>query len=641
VVIERVTPEIEGGRFAIKRVSGETVVVQADIFADGHDELNASLLYRREKDEKWQETPMRFLTNDRWEGNFTAGEIGLYFYTVKGSVDHFRTWQRNLMKRLEAKQAVGIELLAGAEHVEKAAKSAPAGAKEKMNGLAQIIKNEKALDKAITAASDPELTSLMGLYSIKKWMITQYPELPVRVDRKKAVCSAWYELFPRSWSPEPGKHGTLRDVCRLLPEIARMGFDVIYLPPIHPIGRTKRKGKNNSPTPEPGAPGSPWAIGAVEGGHREVHPELGTADDLVFLVQEAEKYKIEIALDLALQCSWEHPYIQKHPEWFQWRPDGSLQYAENPPKKYEDIIPLHFENESWTPLWEEIKSVVRYWAGKGIRIFRVDNPHTKPFSFWEWLIAEVKRDYPDVLFLAEAFTRPKIMYRLAKLGFSQSYTYFTWRNHKKEFIEYLQELTQTGVREFFRPNFWPNTPDILAGPLQGGQRPAFIMRLVLAATLSSNFGIYGPAFELCVNDPFPGKEEYNNNEKYELKRWDWNKPGNLKDLIARVNHVRRENPALQATNNIRFLDIENANILAYIKTTSDPLNRMLVVVNLDPYHIQSGWVRVPLAELRLDPNRSYQVQDCLNNKAYTWKGETNFVELNPWISPAHIFKVVQ
>lgn len=418
-----------------------------------------------------------------------------------------------------------------------------------------------------------------------------------------------------------------------------MGFDVLYLPPIHPIGKTNRKGKNNSPVAQPGDVGSPWAIGSEEGGHKSVHPQLGTIEDFVSLVNKAKEYNIEIALDLAFQCSPDHPYVREHPEWFKWRPDGTVQYAENPPKKYEDVLPLNFETENWRELWEELKSIVVFWIEKGVRIFRVDNPHTKPFRFWKWLIEEIKRDYPDVIFLSEAFTRPKVMYHLAKAGFTQSYTYFTWRNTKREFIEYLTELTQTEVREYFRPNFWPNTPDILPEHLQFGGRPAFMMRLVLAATLSSNYGIYGPVFELCVSEALPGKEEYLNSEKYEIRYWDWDQPGNLKDFIARVNRIRRENPALQTTWNLKFFEVDNEYILFYGKVNEDLSNIILVVVNLDPHHTQSGWVRVPISELGIEPNQPYLVHDLLSEDKYIWQGEYNYVELNPHVIPARIFRV--
>ncbi|GAN31607.1 alpha-amylase family glycosyl hydrolase [Candidatus Brocadia sinica] len=479
----------------------------------------------------------------------------------------------------------------------------------------------------------------MNEYRDRKFASNYGKELSVIVDRKKAIFSTWYERFPRSCSPEPGKHGTFKDCEAILPEIAKMGFDVFYLPPIHPIGRTNRKGKNNSPVSGQNDVGSPWAIGSQEGGHKSIHPHLGTLEDFERLINKTRDYDIEIALDLAFQCSPDHPYVAEHPEWFKWRPDGSVQYAENPPKKYEDALPFNFETEQWRQLWEELKSVVVFWVERGVRIFRVDNPHTKPFSFWEWLINEVKSKYPDVLFLSEAFTRPKVMYYLAKLGFTQSYTYFTWRNTKREFIEYITELVQTNVREYFRPNFWPNTPDILPEHLQYGGRPAFMIRLILAATLSSSYGIFGPDFELCVSEALPGKEEYLNSEKYEVKHCDWDRPGNLKDFIARVNRVRKENPALQTTGNVQFYEADNGYLVVYGKTTEDFSNILLVVVNLDPYHSQSGWIRIPINKFGIDADQPYLVHDLLSDGKYIWHGENNYVEFKPHNLPAHIFKV--
>jgi starch synthase (maltosyl-transferring) len=425
----------------------------------------------------------------------------------------------------------------------------------------------------------------------------------------------------------------------LLPEIARLGFDVIYLPPIHPIGTTKRKGKNNSPVAEAGDVGSPWAIGSEHGGHKAVAPELGTLEDFERFVSRARDNGLEVAIDIAFQASPDHPYVKEHPEWFRWRPDGTVQYAENPPKKYQDVLPFHFETEDWPALWEELKSVVLFWIERGVRVFRVDNPHTKPIRFWEWLIAEIKRDYPDVIFLSEAFTRPKVMRRLAKAGFTQSYTYFTWRNTKQEIIDYLTELTGTESREFFRPNFWPNTPDILSEFLQYGGRPAFIMRLILAATLSSNYGVYGAAYELCANEAVPGKEEYLNSEKYELKRWEPNQPGNLRNLIARVNRIRRENPALQTTWNLKFYETDNEHILFYGKATDDHSNLLLIAVNLDPFHPHSGYVQTPLAEFGIDPKQPYLAHDLLSDDKYIWQGARNFVSLDPQSMPAHIFRI--
>lgn len=639
VVIENVKPEIDGGRFPIKRVIGEKVVVTADIFADGHDAVWANVLYKYQNDDRWREIPMSFLDNDRWQGEFIVEEMGIYTYTAEGGVDHFKTWQNDLKKKYDANQDIKIEILIGIHHIQDILQRVSGDDKKKLLEYIDFLKKEENRQELVTIALREELSNLIKKYPDKQSATNYGRMLTIVTDRKKALFSAWYERFPRSCSPEANKHGTFKDCENILPDIARMGFDVFYLPPIHPIGKTNRKGKNNSTVVNPDDAGSPWAIGSGEGGHKAVHPQLGTREDFERLLNKAKEYAIEIAIDLAFQCSPDHPYVKEHPEWFHWRPDGSVQYAENPPKKYEDVLPLNFETEQWQQLWDELKSVVVFWVERGIRIFRVDNPHTKPFSFWEWLIKEVKSKYPDVLFLSEAFTRPKVMYYLAKLGFTQSYTYFTWRNTKREFIEYITELVQTNEREYFRPNFWPNTPDILPEHLQYGGKPAFMIRLILAATLSSNYGIFGPAFELCINEAIPGKEEYLNSEKYEIKHWEWDRPGNLKDFIARVNRVRKENPALQTTGNVQFYEVDNEYLIAYGKATEDFSNILLIVVNLDPYHNQSGWVRVPIGEFGIDADQPYLVHDLLSDGKYIWHGENNYVELKPHDMPAHIFKV--
>jgi starch synthase (maltosyl-transferring) len=556
VVIENLKPEIDGGRFPIKRVVGEGVMVTADIFADGHDAISARLLYRSPKDKEWKEAPMTFVENDRWRGEFWVEGMGVYRYTVIGWIDHFKTWQRDMKKKYDAHQDLKMDLLIGAKYVEEVSQHSTREDKKKLIDFAETLRKGKD-EEAILVALSGEITELMDQYPDKKFAVSYKKELSVWVDRGKALFSTWYELFPRSCSKDPNRHGTFKDCERLLPEIARMGFDILYLPPIHPIGRTNRKGKNNVLEDNPDDIGSPWAIGSKEGGHQAIHPQLGTLEDFQKLIMKAKTHGIELAMDLAFQCSPDHPYVKEHPDWFRWRPDGSIQFAENPPKKYEDIIPLNFEMENWKELWEELKSIILFWIEKGVRIFRVDNPHTKPFSFWEWLIKEIKEEYPDVIFLSEAFTRPKVMYRLAKLGMTQSYTYFAWRNTKRELIEYLTELTQTEVKEYFRPNFWPNTPDILPEPLQYGGRSVFLVRLVLAATLSSNYGIYGPVFELCIHEAISGREEYLNSEKYEIKHWDRDKSGTLQDFITRVNRIRKENPALQATFNLSFYEVDN------------------------------------------------------------------------------------
>ncbi|MDP3880327.1 MAG: alpha-1,4-glucan--maltose-1-phosphate maltosyltransferase [Dehalococcoidales bacterium] len=641
VVIEGVIPEIDDGHFPIKRIVGDEVSVEADIFADGHDILRAALLYRREDNPLWIETPMESLVNDRWRGSFPVTEPGRYRYTLTAWVDRFQTWRQDLVKKVEARQDVSVDLLEGAKLIEEAGRRASQDNRQIMQKWTDFLRSgQKPQSSKTRLALNSKVTTLMNRYPDRRSATTYHRELAVTVDRQQARFSTWYEMFPRSCAPEPGKHGTFRDCEVRLAYIAEMGFDVLYFPPIHPIGHTNRKGKNNSPTAEPGDPGTPWAIGAEEGGHKAIHPSLGTFDDFRNLIARAREYGIEVALDMAFQCSPDHPYVKEHPEWFRWRADGTIQYAENPPKKYQDIYPLEFETGHWRELWEELKSVVLFWIEQGVRIFRVDNPHTKPFDFWEWLIGEVKEEHPDVLFLSEAFTRPKIMYRLAKLGFSQSYTYFSWRNTRWELTQYLTELTRTGLREYFRPNLWPNTPDILGDYLRDGGRPAFMTRLVLAATLGANYGIYGPAFELGENRrKDTTSEEYLDSEKYELKHWDINHPASLKDFITGVNRIRRENPALQGDLSLHFHSVDNDQLIGYSKRTADASNVILVMVNLDYRHQQSGWTDLSLEELGLDPGRPYALHDLLTGNSYRWQGSRNYVELNPQRMPAHIFQV--
>lgn len=639
VVVENLRPQVDHGRFPVRRVVGEPLRVTADLFVDGHDALSAVLIWRRADGKSAGEVPMRHLGNDLWEGSLRPEAEGLYYYTVEGWVDHFRSWTHDLRKRADAGQDLTVPLLVGAELVEAAARRAKGDARKELVADAAKL-GGKGTNRARTAlALSEKLAARMAAVPDRSLATRFERELAMVVERRTVVFSAWYERFPRSTSPEPGRHGTFRDCIALLPEIARMGFDVWYLPPIHPIGEVYRKGRNNSPTAERGDVGSPWAIGSRLGGHTAIHPELGTMTDFERLVAEARKQRIDIALDLAFQCAPDHPWVKEHPAWFRWRPDGTVQYAENPPKKYQDILPLNFESEDWTGLWEELKRVVLFWAGKGVRIFRVDNPHTKPFRFWEWLIAECRKVHPELVFLSEAFTRPKVMYELAKSGFSQSYTYFTWRNTKPEIEEYITHLLDTEVRDFFTPNFWPNTPDILPEHLQVGGRPAFALRFLLASTLSSCYGIYGPAFELCVAEGLPGTEEYADSEKYELKQWDWDAPGNLKDLIARVNAIRRDHPALQTTWNLRFHPVENEEMIFYVKADERLEDIILVVVNLDPKHAQSGWVTVPIADLGIGERQTYLVHDLLSHEKFVWHGARNFVQLDPAVAPGHIFHV--
>lgn len=565
-------PEVDCGRFPVKRVVGEPVRVEADVFTDGHDAVVAELLYRREGESGWRSKPMEFLQNDHWAASFIVQDLGRYEYTVRGWVDLYLTWQRDLEKRKAAKADQPIDYQIGEE------------------------------------------------MKLKEKAIVQYERvLQVVVEPVHARYSTWYEMFPRS-------AGGLRAMVEVLPYVEQMGFDILYLPPVHPVGTTARKGKNNAVSCEPGDVGSPWAIGAKEGGHKAVHPDLGTLADFDFLVQQAAARKIRIALDIAFQASPDHPYVKEHPEWFRWRPDGTVQYAENPPKKYQDIYPFEFTEKS---LWEELKSVFEFWIEHGVTVFRVDNPHTKPFAFWEWCIGELKKKHPETIFLSEAFTRPRIMHRLAKLGFSQSYTYFTWRNHKQELTEYFLELTNSDSREYFRPSVWPNTPDILHETLQTGGRPAFIARIVLAATLAATYGIYGPAYELMEHAPREeGSEEYLNSEKYELKSWDRGRPDSLAPLISRLNSIRKRFAELQQDWNLRFHPIDNANLIAYSK------GDILVIVNLDFTFAQSGWIDFPRDGI-------YEVEDLLGGGRYTWHGRRNFVMLNPQTLPAHVFHVVR
>ena len=641
VVIESVLPEIDGGRFPVTRTPGELVTVSADIFADGHDVIGAALQYRREG-EDWQYEPMQLVTNDRWEAQFRPGSAGVYFYTLRGWVDGFKTWARDLGKKATAGQELSLELKTGVKLLAAAAERASSADLEMLNALSARLERIGGTDVAAAVAfsEDEDLILLMSRYRDRAGDTVYEKELVVRVDRARARFSTWYEMFPRSCTTSAERPGTLRDCAEYVEYVADMGFDVLYLPPIHPIGKTERKGKNNSTTPTAADPGSPWAIGSKDGGHKAINPALGTLADLRALREKAELHGIELALDMAFQCSPDHPYVKEHREWFRSRADGSVQYAENPPKKYQDIYPLDFETANYAALAEELKSVIVFWISQGIKIFRVDNPHTKPFAFWEWLIRETQREYPDTIFLAEAFTRPKVMYRLAKVGFTQSYTYFAWKNTKAELTEYFTEITEPPVSDFFRPNLWPNTPDILNEYLQKGGRPAFIARLVLASTLGANYGIYGPAFELMENVPVrEGSEEYLDSEKYQVRVWNRNDPKSLKGLIRRVNSIRRDHVALQHNYGLTFHLTDNPMLIAYSKTSEDRGDKMLVVVNLDPVNRQMGWVDVVLKEFRLAAGESYEMNDLLTDKKYIWQGSRNYVELNPAALPAHIFRV--
>ncbi|MGA2430121.1 MAG: alpha-1,4-glucan--maltose-1-phosphate maltosyltransferase [Candidatus Acidiferrum sp.] len=642
VVIERVEPEVDGGRFAIKRTVGDEVRVRADIYADGHDLLGAVLLCRRAGESAWTEVPMRLVNNDRWEGKFRVEALGRYVYTIVAWVDAFRTWSADLQKRVDAGQDISVDVLIGAEMARAAADRSRGPEAKKLAEAVAKLKDGAKKDRGavLEIALDPELALLVNRNRDQTADARYEKELAVVVDPEKARFSAWYEMFPRSCTTDPKRHGTFRDCIDRLPYIAAMGFDVLYLPPIHPIGRVERKGKNNSTTPLPEDTGSPWAIGAKEGGHKAIHPQLGSLQDLKTLVGKAEDFGIDVALDIAFQCSPDHPYVKEHREWFRERPDGTVQYAENPPKKYQDIYPFNFESDRAPELWQELRSIVAYWIEQGIHIFRVDNPHTKPFDFWEWLIGEVKREHPEVIFLSEAFTRPKVMYQLAKLGFTQSYTYFAWKNSSWEIAEYFTELEEGGILEYFRPNLWPNTPDILNEYLQKGGRAGFMVRLILAGTLAASYGIYGPAFELCEGRPVrQGSEEYLDSEKYQIRVWDINNPNSLRDLITHVNRIRLASPALQLNTGLTFHPVDNQQLIAYSKVCEDPKDMILAVVNLDSHNRQAGWVNLDLDVLHLGSEESFQVHDLLTDARYVWHGSRNFVDLNPAVLPAHIFRV--
>ena len=630
VVIENVTPRVDDGRFPVKRVVGDELVVEADAFADGHEEVRAVVRWRgpmsAETDEpEWHEAEMEPLGNDRWRASFELTGIGRWQYEAAAWVDAFRTWRHDLLKRLDAGQDVKVDLQIGARLVAGAAERAAGNDAKKLAAAARQLQAGKGIS--------PALVELAERYPDRSHETTLDAPLEVVVDAVRGRFSAWYEMFPRSASPDPKRHGTFRDVIDRLPYVEDLGFDVLYLPPIHPIGRQFRKGPNNVTQSRPSDPGVPWAIGGPEGGHTAVHAGLGTLDDFDALVSAARDRRIEIALDIAFQASPDHPWVREHPTWFRARPDGKIQYAENPPKKYQDIYPFDFESEDWAGLWQALHDVFAFWIGHGVNVFRVDNPHTKAFAFWEWCIGRLKARHPDVLFLSEAFTRPKVMYRLAKLGFSQSYTYFTWRTEKTELVDYLAELTTPPVSEFFRPNFWPNTPDILHATLQTGGRPAFIARAVMAATMTANWGIYGPAFELMEHTPRePGSEEYLDSEKYQQRTWALDDPRSLAPVIATLNRARHEHPALQSNERVSIHPIANSQLLAYGKQSADGSDIILVVVSLDPVNVQGGVLDLPWPE-------PLTVTDVLSGESYAWSGGQARIQLDPARWPAHVLVV--
>ncbi len=638
VIIEGVSPTVDDGRFPAKRVVGDIVFVEADIFADGHDVLSAVMRHRHQSEGPSHDTRMVPLVNDRWRAELRVDQLGFYLFTFEAWVDHFLTWHRDLRKRVDAGQSdLDVQLPIGLQMIRAAAARAKGRDGKRLEHYVSILEGkEEIADKVHDMWSD-ELLDLMWRNGERAHATHADCEYAIEVDRPKAGFSTWYELFPRSTSSRQGQHGTFRDVEAQLPRLAKMGFDVLYLPPIHPIGKTFRKGRNNVVGAAANDVGSPWAIGSEEGGHQSIHPQLGTMEDFSHLIAAANSHGIEMAMDMAFQSSPDHPYVREHEEWFQKRPDGTIQYAENPPKKYQDIYPFYFESEAWRELWNELREVLLFWIDKGVRIFRVDNPHTKPLPFWHWAIRDIKKDHPETIFLAEAFTRPKIMYWLAKAGFSQSYTYFAWRNTKYELTEYFNEITRPPLSDYFRPNAWPNTPDILTEYLQYGGRPAFVIRLILAATLSSNYGIYGPPFERLIHEARePGSEEYRDSEKYEVKHWLAGED-DLSELIALVNRIRRENPALQRNATLKFHNAGNDEIICYSKSAGE--NVIVTVVNVDPHNTQSAWLDLDLPALQLDANRPFQVHELMSGARYTWHGARNYVQLDPRVVPAHIFRI--
>lgn len=639
VVITNIEPQVNNGSYPVKAIVEQPVCISASVFCDGHDILGAQVSIKHEREKLWQQLPLQPKGNDHWEAGFIPARTGRYTFQITGWIDHFATWRHAFIKKKTGGQATDTDLEIGI------------GLLDEVIGRSKKQDKTKLMNWRSRIVNATEETDIIGILEEEEWttITAQYPDMSLATRHPKVLVldvliakagfSSWYELFPRSTASEPGRHGTLNDVKLLLPRIAAMGFDVLYLPPIHPIGKVKRKGKNNALIAGSEDPGSPWAIGSDEGGHKAIHPQLGTLKDFKSLVSAAARLHIDIAMDIAFQCAPDHPYVKEHPEWFQWRPDGTVQYAENPPKKYEDILPFHFECDQWKELWLELKSIVDYWIAQGVRIFRIDNPHTKPFPFWEWLIKTVRNDHPDIIFLAEAFTRPRLMEQLAMSGFTQSYTYFAWRNSKRELMQYMKDLTQTDMRHYFQPNFWPNTPDILTPTLVDGGENAHISRLILAGTLSSSYGVYGPVYELGVHDPTPGKEEYYNNEKYEIAHWDWNRYTRTKEIMARLNRIRKENPALHNSNNIVFAETTSEAIVCYCKVDKQHHNSLIIAVNLDPYQQQSTIAELPLDYLGLETGKPFKVRDLLSGDIYEWSGSRQYIALQPSDMPAHIFKV--
>lgn len=637
IVIENIAPQLNCGTIFIKRVVNEIVNVTADVLVDGHDVLQVSVLYKHESEKTWSETRMQELGNDAYSASFTTTKQGYYTYKLQGWVDYALNWQHGIERKIDDHQHVNSELLEGAELLNTIKGKLSKDEKAYLTHLKKIFKDKECYNEAISEATSNKLKSLFITYP-EKLLTHTSKELQVYVDREKARFSTWYEFFPRSSSETEGKHGTFKDCHRLLPRIADMGFDTLYFPPIHPIGEVNRKGKNNTTNALEGDVGSTWGIGSKHGGHKDIHPELGSLEDFKILVSEAKSMGIEVAMDYALQAAPDHPWVTEHPDWFKWRPDGTVQYAENPPKKYQDILPIYWESKDFKNLWEECLDTLFYWIDCGINVFRVDNPHTKPYYFWGWIIEQVKAKHPDVLFLAEAFTKPKVMHQLAKQGYTQSYTYFTWRDSKHELIEYMNELTQTDQKEYMRPNFWPNTPDINPFHLQDAPESKYIQRYALAATLSSNIGIYGPVFEQMIDTPIAGKEEYYMSEKFQLCHYDWTIENNVTNIIAKVNHIRKACSSLQQTNNIKFLETGNDQLIAFYKWDVNKSDETITVISLDAHHSQTGSVQLPMQDLGIHQGQKIEVKDLVTNNSYNWYNEWNYIELHPNL-PFHIFKI--
>jgi starch synthase (maltosyl-transferring) len=631
IAIEQISPNIDGGRFSAKGVLGRRFVVEADIFCDGHDKIGAAIVYRRQGDATWRESPMRMIGNDRWRGVLVFEGIGAHEFSIYAWRDGFASWQDAVAKKQAVGFSISLELGEGKRLVEQTAAGDESRSRPDKSALDRLIRNirgAKSEGELFTLLMTGDTTDLMRRVGLRHDL--SYPEAPtpVWIDREAALFSAWYELVPRSMSFSPTRHGTFDDVIARLPYVRDLGFDVLYFPPIHPIGVTNRKGRNNSLFAGDEDPGSLYAIGGAEGGHDAIHPELGDFASFERLIKAAAEVGLEMAIDFAIQCSPDHPWIKEHPEWFDWRPDGTLKFAENPPKKYEDIVNVHFYGASLPSLWLTLRDVVLFWVGHGVKIFRVDNPHTKPLPFWEWMIDEVRTQFPDVIFLSEAFTRPKMMKRLAKVGFTQSYTYFTWRNTKEELTEYLTELVSGDMPYVMRPNFFVNTPDINPVPLQSSGRAGYRSRAVLAASLSPSWGMYN-GFEICEGAPVPGREEYLDSEKYQLRVWDFDRPGHIKDDIRLMNRLRREHPALRQLEGLRFYNAGNDHILYYGKFEPDLSDFVLFAVNLDPQHPQGAPIEIPLWEFDLSDDAAIEGRDLVTGEDFVWKGKMQHVWLTP------------